>query len=53
LRIREPRRLPPRLSREESSALLGSFRTWRDRAIGGLMLLSGLRSAEVSQPDAR
>lgn len=47
LRVREPRRLPRGLSREESAALLGSFRTWRDRAIGGLMLLSGLRSAEV------
>jgi site-specific recombinase XerD len=47
LRVREPRRLPRGLSREESTALLGSFRTWRDRAIGGLMLLSGLRSAEV------
>jgi site-specific recombinase XerD len=47
LGVREPRRLPCGLSREESSALLGSFRTWRDRAIGGLMLLSGLRSAEV------
>ena len=38
---------PAALSREESAALLGSFRTWRDRAIAGLMLLSGLRSAEV------
>src|SRR5271167_1693333 len=47
LRVREPRRLPRGLSREESAALLGSFRSWRDRAIGGLMLLSGLRSAEV------
>jgi integrase len=46
LRLREPRRLPRGLTREES-ALLGSFRTWRDRAIPGLMLLSGLRSAEV------
>jgi site-specific recombinase XerC len=35
------------LTREESAALLGSFRTWRDRAIAGLMLLSGMRSAEV------
>jgi len=43
LRVREPRRLPRGLSREESAALLGSFRCWRDRAIGGLML----RSAEV------
>jgi site-specific recombinase XerD len=47
LRVGEPRRLPRGLSREESAALLGSFRSWRDRAIGGLMLLSGLRSAEV------
>jgi site-specific recombinase XerD len=47
LRVREPRRLPRGLTREESTALLGSFCTWRDRAIGGLMLLSGLRSAEV------
>jgi site-specific recombinase XerD len=47
LRVREPRRLPRGLSREESATLLGSFRCWRDRAIGGLMLLSGLRSAEV------
>jgi integrase/recombinase XerC len=47
LRVREPRRLPRGLSRDESTALLGSFRTWRDRAIGGLMLLSGLRSSEV------
>ena len=31
----------------ETAALLASFRTDRDRAIAGLMLLSGLRSAEV------
>jgi hypothetical protein len=30
----------------EIAALLSSFRTDRDRAIAGLMLLSGLRSAE-------
>jgi site-specific recombinase XerD len=47
LRVRESGRLPRGLSREKSIALLGSFRTWRDRAIGGLMLLSGLRSGEV------
>jgi site-specific recombinase XerD len=47
LRVREPRRLPRGLSREESATLLDSFFSWRDRAIGGLMLLSGLRSAEV------
>ncbi len=47
LRVREPRRLPRGLDREETTALLGSFRTDRDRAIAGLMLFSGLRSAEV------
>ena len=47
LRLREPRRLPRGLDRAETAALLASFRTDRDRAIAGLMLLSGLRSAEV------
>ena len=47
LRVREPRRLPRGLDRTETAALLGSFRTDRDRAIAGLMLFSGLRSAEV------
>jgi site-specific recombinase XerD len=47
LRLREPRRLPRSLQPGEAQALLGSFRTVRDRAIAGLMLLSGLRSAEV------
>ena len=47
LRVREPRRLPRGLNRTEVQALLGSFRTERDRAIAGLMLFSGLRSAEV------
>ena len=47
LRVREPRRLPRGLDRAETAALLGSFRTDRDRAMAGLMLLSGLRSAEV------
>lgn len=47
LRVREPRRLPRGLDRTEAVILLASFRTWRDRAIAGLMLLSGLRSAEV------
>lgn len=47
LRVREPRRLPRGLDRKEVQALLGSFRTDRDRAIAGLMLFSGLRSAEV------
>jgi site-specific recombinase XerD len=47
LRVREPRRLPRGLDRDEVLALLASLRTWRDRAIAGLMLLSGLRSCEV------
>jgi site-specific recombinase XerD len=47
LRVREPRRLPRGLDREETAALLGSFRSRRDQAIAGLMLFSGLRSAEV------
>lgn len=47
LRLREPRRLPRGLDPDEARALLASFRSWRDRAIAGLMLLSGLRSAEV------
>ncbi|MFJ2030149.1 tyrosine-type recombinase/integrase [Streptosporangium sp. NPDC087985] len=47
LRVRQPRRLPRGLDAAEATALLGSFRSWRDRAIAGLMLLSGLRSCEV------
>ena len=47
LRVRQPRRLPRGLDRGEVAALLDSFRSWRDRAIAGLMLFSGLRSAEV------
>jgi integrase/recombinase XerC len=47
LRVREPRRLPRGLRREEVAELLASFRTVRDQAIAGLMLFSGLRSAEV------
>ncbi|QIZ33985.1 integrase [Saccharopolyspora sp. ASAGF58] len=47
LRLREPRRLPTALSQSDAAELLASFRTWRDRAIAGLMLYCGLRSAEV------
>ena len=47
LRVREPRRLPRGLDATEVAALVGSLRTWRDRGIAGLMLYSGLRSAEV------
>jgi integrase/recombinase XerD len=35
------------LAQPEAAELLASFRTWRDRAIAGLMLYCGLRSAEV------
>ena len=47
LRLRQPRRLPRRLNRAETLELLGSLRSWRDRAIAGLMLYCGLRSCEV------
>ncbi|MCL6554159.1 MAG: tyrosine-type recombinase/integrase [Firmicutes bacterium] len=47
LRVREPRRLPRGLDRAEVRALVASFHSDRDRAIAGLMLFSGLRSAEV------
>jgi len=47
LRLREPRRLPRALDRRETTDLLASLRTWRDRGIAGLMLFSGLRSCEV------
>jgi site-specific recombinase XerD len=47
LRVREPRRLPRGLDRNETQALLSSLRSDRDRAMAGLMLFSGLRSAEV------
>ena len=47
LRLRDPRRLPRGLEQAEAAELLASFRTWRDRAIAGLMLYCGLRSAEV------
>jgi len=35
------------LNRRETAELLSSLRTWRDRALAGLMLLSGLRSGEL------
>ncbi|CAG7640348.1 tyrosine-type recombinase/integrase [Rhodococcus opacus] len=47
LRLREPRRLPRSLNRRETADLLSSLRTWRDRSLAGLMLLSGLRSGEL------
>jgi len=47
LRLREPKRLPRPLTSAQAGELLGSLRTWRDRAIAGLMLYCGLRSCEV------
>ena len=47
LRLREPRRLPRALNRHETAQLVASLQTWRDRALAGLMLLSGLRSGEL------
>jgi site-specific recombinase XerD len=47
LRLREPRRLPRALDRDEVVALVGSLRSWRDRAMAGLMVFCGLRAGEV------
>lgn len=47
LRLREPKRLPQPLTAAQAGELLESLRTWRDRAIAGLMLYCGLRSCEV------
>jgi len=47
LRVRDAQRLPKSLDRSEVVALLESLRSWRDRAIAGLMVFCGLRSAEV------
>jgi len=47
LRVREPRRLPQALDRDEVVVLLESLRSWRDRAMAGLMVFCGLRSVEV------
>ena len=47
LRVRDAQRLPKTLDRAEVVTLLESLRTWRDRAIAGLMVFCGLRSAEV------
>lgn len=47
LRVRDAQRLPKSLDSSEVVTLLESLRTWRDRAIAGLMVFCGLRSAEV------
>lgn len=51
LRLREPQRLPRALDGDEVIALVGSLRTWRDRAIAGLMVFCGLRAGEVLSLD--
>lgn len=47
LRVREPVRLPKSLDQQQVVALFASLRSWRDRAMAGLMVFCGLRSAEV------
>lgn len=47
LRVRDVKRLPVTLDHREVVELLESLRTWRDRAIAGLMVFCGLRSSEV------
>ncbi|HEY6308095.1 MAG TPA: tyrosine-type recombinase/integrase [Candidatus Sulfotelmatobacter sp.] len=46
-RVREPKRIPVPLSVDQVSQFWSDFRTARDMAIVGLMLLQGLRSKEV------
>ncbi len=47
LRLKQPRRVIQPLSAEQVSRFWASFRTFRDLAIVGLMLLDGLRSCEI------
>jgi integrase/recombinase XerD len=47
LRVKTPKRVVVPLSRDEVAHFWASFRTSRDLAIVGLMLLDGLRSCEV------
>jgi integrase/recombinase XerD len=45
--VRTPRTLPRILAPDQVDALLGSLRTWRDRAMVEAMVLGGLRRCEV------
>lgn len=45
--VRQPRRLPESLASDDVAAFISDLRTSRDRAITLLMLLGGLRAAEV------
>ena len=47
LRLRQPQRVMVPLSADEVATFWRSFRTFRDLAMVGLMLLDGLRSGEV------
>ena len=47
LRLRQPKRVVVPLSAEQVAKFWHSFRTFRDLALVGLMLLDGLRSCEV------
>lgn len=47
LRLKQPRRVVLPLSAEEVAQFWASFRTFRDLALVGLMLLNGLRSCET------
>ena len=47
LRLKQPRRVIQPLSAEQVAQFWASFRTFRDLAVVGLMLLDGLRSCEV------
>lgn len=47
LRLKQPRRIVVPLSADQVQKFWNSFRTFRDLAVVGLMLLDGLRSCEV------
>ena len=47
LRLKQPRRVIQPLSAEQVAKFWASFRTFRDLALVGLMLLDGLRSCEI------
>jgi site-specific recombinase XerD len=47
LRLKQPRRVIQPLSTEQVAKFWASFRTFRDLAVVGLMLLDGLRSCEI------
>jgi len=47
LRLKQPQRIIVPLSADEVATFWRSFRTFRDLAVAGLMLLDGLRSCEV------